>query len=268
MNDFSSRRRQPFLDEAYFKWMLASLDDRIAYWSENIAPTGETEDQRKATTQLYRSSDCYHRFLLMYTGGIDIGLLRLELESVVDAFTDYAKALRLYEDDVRQPPLAFSLIGDYENVMQLLGFCYLMHRRDLLPRIVELFDPAYRGTDTLYEDLLAYEFEGRIDVDSWWHDVPYRPLVFSFYRETKAECVADIKEYLEGWYPGMAAAPGHDSHLEAKKGGKGAYAGYWAIEAAAAAYLLQLDDSSFHNHLLYPKDLANFARTFEAQTRT
>lgn len=263
--DFDSKRRQRFLGEDYFNWLLTSLSDNVTYWSENIAPSGETENERKAATLLYRSSYCYRRFLLMYTGGADIGLLRLELETVVDAFEQYAKAKRLFEEDAEQPPLAFSVIGDYENVMQLIGCCYLLHRRDLLPRIVDMFDPAYRGQDTLYEDLLSYEFKGRVDVDSWFHDVPYRPLVFSFYRETKDECITDINEYLEAWYPGMSNAPWHDGHLEAKKGGKGAYVGYWAIEAAAAAYLLKLDDSAFRDHVLYPKDLADFARNFEAE---
>ncbi|KVP96836.1 hypothetical protein WJ97_13230 [Burkholderia ubonensis] len=263
-DDFDSKRRQRFLGEDYFKWMLKSLNDNIAYWSENVAPTGSTENERKALTELYRVSDCYQRFLLMFTGGVDISRLRDEFESVIEAYERYTHAQRVHEEDARQPPLAFSNIGDYEIVMQLIGFCYLLHRRDLLARIVAMFDPAYRGKDTLYEDLLAYEFEGRIDVDKWYHDVPYRPLVFSLYRDTKEECIADITEYLEAWYPGMAAAPGYDSHLEAKKGGKGAYAGYWAIEAAAVAYLLQLDDSSFRDHLLYPKDLADFARNFEA----
>ncbi|HDR9226755.1 TPA: DUF1911 domain-containing protein [Burkholderia vietnamiensis] len=263
-DDFDSKRRQRFLGEDYFKWLMESLSDDVAYWSENIAPTGETESERKATTALYLSSYSYRRFLLMYTGGVDIEHLRVELESVVDAFEQYTKAKRLYEADAEQPPLAFSVIGDYETVMQLIGCCYLMHRRDLLPRIVGMFDPAYRGQDTLYEDLLSYEFAGRVDVDSWFHDVPYRPLVFSLYRETKDECISDIIEYLEAWYPGMTAAPWHDGHLEAQKNGKGAYVGYWAIEAAAAAYLLKVDDSSFRDHLLYPKDLADFARNYDA----
>jgi len=240
------------------------LNDNIAYWSENVAPTGSTENERKALTELYRVSDCYQRFLLMYTGGVDISLLRNEFEIVIDAYERYTHAERLHENDARQPPLAFSDIGDYETAMQLIGFCYLLHRRDLLPRIVAMFDPAYRGKDTLYEDLLAYELEGRVDVDSWFHDVPYRPLVFSLYREAKQECVDDITQYLEAWYPGMAAAVWHDGHLEAQKGGKGTYVGYWAIEAAAVAYLLELDDSSFRDHLLYPKDLADFARNFDA----
>ncbi|WP_256979543.1 DUF1911 domain-containing protein [Burkholderia sp. AU16741] len=45
------------------------------------------------------------------------------------------------------------------------------------------------------------------------------------------------------------------------------HVGYWAVEAAAVAYLLQLDDSSFREHLLYPKDLADFARSFDASSK-
>ncbi|MCA7888982.1 DUF1911 domain-containing protein [Burkholderia contaminans] len=261
--DFDSKRRQRFLGEDYFKWRLGLLDEGITYWSENTAPTGSTENERKALTQRYLVSDIYRRFLLMYTGGADIEPMRDELESVIKAYERYTKAQRLNRQDASEPPLVFEEIGEYETVMQLIGFCYLLHRRDLLPRIVEMFDPSYRGKDTLYEDLLAYELEGRINVDSWYHDVPYRPLVFSLYRETKKESVDDISEYLDAWYRGMAAAPGHDGHLEAKKNGKGTYVGYWSVEAAAVAYLLQLDDSSFRDHLLYPKDLADFARNFD-----
>ncbi|PAJ93678.1 PoNe immunity protein domain-containing protein [Burkholderia ubonensis] len=268
MSDFDSKRRQRFLGEDYFKWLLTSFTENIASWADRLTPIGDTEDERKALTRGIVASDTYHRFLLMYTGGSDIGLLRDELESVVVAFEQLTMAERVHEADDRQPPLAFSQIDDYETVMQLIGFCYLLHRRDLLPRIVPMFDPAYRGKDTLYEDLLAYELEGRVDVDRWFHDVPYRPLVFSLYRETKQECVDDITQYLEAWYPGMAAAVWHDGHLEAHKGGKGTYVGYWAIEAAAVAYILQLDDSSFRDHLLYPKDLVDFARNFEAATVT
>ncbi|RQT12607.1 PoNe immunity protein domain-containing protein [Burkholderia contaminans] len=265
MSDFDSKRRQRFLGEDYFKWLLASFSENIASWADRLTPIGDTENERKALTRGIVASDSYRRFLLMYTGGEDISLLRNEFESVVSAFEQLTIAERVHQADERQPPLAFSEIGDYETAMQLIGFCYLLHRRDLLPRIAAMFDPAYRGKDTLYEDLLAYELEGRVDVDSWFHDVPYRPLVFSLYREAKQECVDDITQYLGAWYPGMAAAVWHDGHLEAQKGGKGTYVGYWAIEAAAVAYLLELDDSSFRDHPLYPKDLADFARNFEAQ---
>lgn len=263
MSDFDLTRRQRFLGEDYFDWLLASLTDNITRWADRLTPIGDTEDERKALTRGIVASDTYKRFLLNYTGGMEIQLLRSELETVVEAFESHAAAIRVFEADSTQPPLAFSDIGDYESVMQLIGFCYLLHRRDLLPRVIEMFDPAYRGKDTLYEDLLAYEFEGRVDVDSWYHDVPYRPLVFSLYRDTKEESVDDVSEYLDGWYQGMAAAPWHDGHLDAHKNGNGNYVGYWAVEAATVAFLRQLDDSSFRDHLLYPKDLIDFARNFK-----
>ncbi|MGS0622403.1 hypothetical protein ACU8YE_05800 [Ralstonia sp. VS2407] len=34
------------------------------------------------------------------------------------------------------------------------------------------------------------------------------------------------------------------------------------MEAAAATFLLELNDSSYRDHLLYPKDLVDFARRF------
>ena len=62
----------------------------------------------------------------------------------------------------------------------------------------------------------------------------------------------------------MRSASWHDSHLKANEQEGGAYVGYWAIEAAAATFLLGLDDSSYRDHLLYPKDLIDFARSFQA----
>lgn len=261
---FEPKRRQRFLREDYFKWLLGHLDDSITYWSENIAPTGRDKAEREALTLRYLFFDVYKRFLLLYTAGGDIESLRGELETVLEAHERYTTAQRLNLNNLSAPPLVFEEIGEYEQLMQLISFCYLLHRRDLLPRIVEMLDPTYRGQDTLYEDLLAYELEGRINVDSWYHDVPYRPLVFSLYRETKGECVADVAAYLAAWYSGMSEVPGHGSHLEAKKNGSGGYVGYWAVEAAAVAFLLELDDSSFRDHLLYPKDLVDFARSFDS----
>ncbi|VWD20213.1 MULTISPECIES: PoNe immunity protein domain-containing protein [Burkholderia] len=266
---FRSKRRQRFLSEDYFDWLQPHLDDRVAYWSENIAPVGSTENEQKALTARYLVSGHYPRFLLMYTSGMDLTLLRDALEPVIAAYEHCTDAYRAHEENDRQPPLWFDSIEDYETVMQLIGFCYLLHRRDLLPRIAAMFDPACRARDTLYEDLLAYEFEGRFDVDQWYHDVPYRPLVFSFYRDTKAESIDDIAAYLDTWYPAMHDAAWHDGHLDVGAKGKGRkiYFGYWAVEAAAAAYLLALDDSSLRDRLVYPKDLVDFARSRNTDTR-
>jgi hypothetical protein len=43
------------------------------------------------------------------------------------------------------------------------------------------------------------------------------------------------------------------------RGTEGDYFGYWAFEAGAVAYLLDLDDSAI-THMVYPKDLVAWAR--------
>jgi hypothetical protein len=60
----------------------------------------------------------------------------------------------------------------------------------------------------------------------------------------------------------MKSTTWHDSHLNLTARGPGYY-GYWAVEAAAVAYLLELDDSTFRDHLVYPKDLIDFAREMD-----
>ena len=160
-------------------------------------------------------------------------------------------------------PLRFSVIGDYEWAMQLIGLCYLLHRRDLLQRIADLLDGAFAAKDTLYEDLLAYELYDRFDVDEWYHDKPYRDLINSLYRETPEESIVDLQKYLRDWYGSMEHAPWHDGHLRMPGNGGGGYTGYWAIEAAAVAYLLELDDSSFRENIVYPEDLVDYARELD-----
>ena len=62
----------------------------------------------------------------------------------------------------------------------------------------------------------------------------------------------------------MEKASWHNSHFDMREEG-GAYFGYWAIEAAAAVYLLELDDRSFRDHIVYPKDLVDYARKLDDQ---
>ena len=146
----------------------------------------------------------------------------------------------------------------------MIGLCFLLHRRDLLPRIAALFDPVSANTDTLYEDMLAFDLSGRFELDRWYHDAPYRDLINTMYRDTDEESLADFERYLKNWYKSLAKAPWHDSHLNIEDDSCAGYFGYWAIEAAALAYLLEFDDSTFRDHLVYPKDLVDFARAMDA----
>ncbi|KVM75108.1 hypothetical protein WJ60_32720 [Burkholderia ubonensis] len=259
-NDFDKRRRQRFLDQRYFDWYAQFLKDTNEHWRFSL-PANGSEAEQKATAAWLRALGQFQLLLLGFTAGAAIEPMRSDLEEVIVSFEEYTKLNRIVEANPDYPPFVFSDIYLYELTLQLVGLCHLLHCVDLLPRIAAMEDPFYSGQDTLYEDLLAYELEGRYDVDKWFHDKPYRDLINGFYRDTDEESIADLTHYLDNWYPAMAKAPWHGSHLKQADDG-GTYYGYWAIEAAAAAFLLELDDSSFRDHLLYPKDLVDFARSY------
>ncbi|MBE3026923.1 PoNe immunity protein domain-containing protein [Janthinobacterium sp. GW458P] len=262
---FHEKRRQQFLNELAY-------NNEIKYFNEKglprilqalSEPSNDANDRSRISSVL--ADDIFSNFLLSYTAGESLDILRNDLTKVVDAFERNAKYEQEYANDPLFPPLRFAEIDDYERAMQLIGLCYLLHRRDLLPRLAAMLDGAFAGKDTLYEDLFAYELKDRYEVDEWYHDAPYRDIINSFYRDTPEESIQDIEAYLKVWYKSMKKAPWHDSHLSMSAEGCGAYFGYWAIEAAAAAYLLELDDRSFREHIVYPKDLVDYARKLDKQ---
>ena len=67
-----------------------------------------------------------------------------------------------------------------------------------------------------------------------------------------------LKKYCSQWYPAFKQAPWHDTHLQGEEGN---YVGYWAFEAGAIAFLYGIDDSKI-DHMVYPKDLVEYARNY------
>jgi hypothetical protein len=184
--------------------------------------------------------------------------VRSDIASVVVAYERYQQALGVYEGEPKMPPLGLDQLGDYERCMQLIGLCYLLHRRDLLPRIAALIDPGYRGEDTLYEDLMSFVQAGRVELDEWYHADPYTPLIQAMYEQDKAEAAQLLKQYVDNWYPAFKYVPWHDGHKRID-GTDGDYFGYWAFEAGAVALLCDIDDSAI-THMVYPRDLVAWAR--------
>jgi hypothetical protein len=185
---FHEQRRQQFLTANFYAAAISNLDDVAPDLRANLeGPNGDLDDKRGWA--FFLSDDAYQRFSLRYTAGEPIEQLRSELTGVIEAYERYQRpsaSTNKSQDCTRSPSAE---IYHYERCMQLIGLCYLLHRRDLLPRIAALQDPAYAGHDTLYEDLLSYEMEGRFDVDEWLHDEPYDSLVTRCTRRpTKRAC--------------------------------------------------------------------------------
>ena len=69
-----------------------------------------------------------------------------------------------------------------------------------------------------------------------------------------AECIAT---YLQSWYDvKMEGFSFKGNHLVENSG----YAGYWCVEAAGMVVALGIDDRTFADHPLYPRDLVAFFR--------
>lgn len=206
MDDFPSRRRQRFISEQYFNWLSAFQVKSIEKWTHTL-PVNGTVAVKRATAAWLRATDQFELMMLKYTAGEPIAKMRHELEAVVYAYEEYASRQRGARNDQQWPALLLTELPDYERAIQLIGLCHLLRRRDLLPRIAVLEDAIYRGQDTLYEDLLAYGMEGRVDVDQWYHE-SYRDCINSIYVDGDDESVDYLNAYLENWYAAMESVGG------------------------------------------------------------
>ncbi|PHV32465.1 DUF1911 domain-containing protein [Janthinobacterium rivuli] len=261
---FHEKRRQQFLNDRYYELEIQySIDESFPRFLRALHASDSNAEDRSRISEAI-ADQLFKIFLLNYTAGESLDILRNDLPKVVGAYEQHAKYIQEYANDPIFPPFRFAEVDNYERAMQLISLCYLLHRRDLLPRLAAMLDGAFAGKDTLYEDLFSYELKDRFEVDEWYHDKPYRDIINSFYRDTPEESISDVQKYLKAWYTSMKKAFWHDSHLNMREDG-GAYFGYWAIEAAAAVYLLELDDRSFRDHIVYPKDLLDYARKLDKQ---
>ena len=261
-----SKKRQRFLDEAYLKPYLRFYSEEV----QNLIASYDAPEQTSENRIRLMGIVANHRYQLWcarFTGGEDIAVLRNDFESVV---ADFVSAAR-YEREVAQEPdlplFDFSYRDDYAQVLGLISLCILLHQETLLPSVYGLFaGGAPDGTDALVEDLLGKYISGRPVLSDGYHNIPYGYLLDATAQTPEQEKQDDIEEYLKAWYPGMSSTGWYDSHKRQNAEGGGGYFGYWAFEAAAIAYLYDIDDTPFRNHLVYPKDLADFARSMPRQT--
>jgi hypothetical protein len=256
-------RRQQFLSQAYFGSKNQGWQETIRRWSNEL-PFGDSIEEQKSLAAADVADYSFKLLVLFYTAGLPIEQLRDQLDIVIAAYEKYAIALREYEQSSTYPVLGLQYIDEFEQIVQLIGLAYLLHRRDLIPRIHSFIaGSAYDGVDAMYEELISHALPDRPYLENWYHQKPYIHLLNATDLESAAEKSGQLKEYCLAWYPAMTEAPWHNSHLNMTET-DGAYFGYWAFEAGAIAYLYNIDDSEI-DHMVYPKDLVAFAREFEAE---
>lgn len=191
---FHSRRRQQFITESYGAAALLDIEDTKAELGVLLNDSGADANQRRGWA-FYLAQACYQDISIRYTAGASIDDLRSRLSDAVTAYERYQKALGEYEQIPDAAPLGLGRLEDYQRCMQLIGLCYLLHRRDLLPRIAALEDPAYAAEDVLYEELLDYEIPGRFDVDMLKFVDVYDPLIQAMFAESPAQATDAVARY-------------------------------------------------------------------------
>lgn len=262
---FYEVRRQQFLSEAYYEKVepyWAGMEAReMTRTYEDAESSGE--EQRWCGIAQTR----WHLMCLYYTAGEPIEQMAEALEGVVEARERQSKAAGEAWEGPDFPTVIGGPEESYLKPLQFIGLAYLLHRRDLLPRIAQLMegsDGADRGIDSTYEKLLSFNDPTRTQPGVYINE-DYLDFQNAWYeKNTKEEALADLTAYLKDWYsPIHEDQSWHNSHTEEDSFG---YCGYWAFEAAALVYLLDLDDTSLHKFLYYPKDLVEYARSKPADS--
>ena len=270
---FNMRRRQQFLSETHYQKSIHIYND-ILHSTDGLesglrAP--EAEPGHHLDLAQCIASDNFNLFLLRYTAGEELTELRGALDNILSNYERCRKYQAQYEADPSEPAFSFTSLDSYSALMQLMGLCFLLHRRDLLPHLAVLqdgVDEENGGTDTLYEEFMAHATgpNTRFVSDYLCCSLPYKSLFHALTETTPDARLAELHRYLKRWYKDLAGCAWHDSHKPNEIGDQGGYFGYWSFEAGAAVILLGIeDDSSLHKYLYYPKDLVAWCRDHAAQ---
>ena len=257
---FIERRRQPFITEAYYlKRYADETQIGLPYWQQKLsAPNKSAEGIQDCYNGI--AVDLTNLLHLRYTAGEPIAQLRSELDEVVAAWEDYAKASGVISAEGLQGSIfGFYYRVDYNKAVQLAGLAVLLRREDLLPRIDAMVF-SFKGTDAIYEELVSPFLPDRPFAETLYHTTPYTDALNAIDSKTKKERSEHMGQAVEDWYAANEGVPFHDSHKNVSESGEGGYVGYWCFELAALCFIKDIDDSSFRDHITYPKDLVDYAR--------
>ncbi|MEV4782155.1 PoNe immunity protein domain-containing protein [Burkholderia sp. LMU1-1-1.1] len=260
MSNISMRHRQIYLCDLSYKNTLSHINTQN---SLNIEALEEDLTKRgRKTTLLLIADNLWTIFKLKYTAGETLTLLANSLDEIVSAFEAYVAAANDMPDDQYYPPFLMSeTIDTYVDYLNLLCAAVLLRREDLIPRIHGLNEGTdFDGTDAVLEELLKFYIPDRPQLDDWLWDKPYRKLLDAIDSETPEDMAGEMQLYVKNWYKDMKGVAHFWGKHEKIVPEYTSYLGYWAMCAGAFTYLYDIDDSSYRDEMVYPKDLVDYAR--------
>lgn len=215
--------------------------------------------------------------MLDYTAGMPIDELAPRISDIVEALEAWNDVDQLFQQEaaLEFPEFGsyeyggapdFSTVFDYENTLQLLSIAILLRDLRSVSRIIYMLR-THRGQDGLFEQLIAGYAEDENNLDTCVLGKPFDILLQVFYEDNEKATLNLLHKYLKQWYSAMKDHPRwYNEHLKVNEEGYAGYYGYWSFEAGAAVFLLDIDDSQI-DHLVYPKDLVDYARKLREENR-
>ena len=260
---FHEKRRQHFLTEERFNKFNDYFVEAIPEYNE-----WKLSDDLALRFLSRQQAETYWDYLkIIYTAGNPIEDLIPILEKFLASEEEITKFWQKNKAELNEigyytSPMPWFYTEYYLKTLHLIALCYLLQREDLLPRLLEVILANAEDDlepDTTIEDFLDYHFKNRPDPD--YVQMGKHAILFgeAMRGETKEEQLEELTAYLKDWYHKMVGMSDleYQSHLDPEQNG---YCGYWAFEAAAIAYLDDLDDTELRKSPYYPKDMVDWAR--------
>ncbi|WP_152243739.1 PoNe immunity protein domain-containing protein [Xanthomonas sp. LMG 12462] len=274
--EFRKNRRQKFLDIQYYNLNIKDLSEGLELQAQAIKRLRNQNDfEPVGQGSIFKEN--LNLFKLHYTAGRPINEIRPLYATIIQSFgewhTAYNEYIRILAIESGKDlldngtPLEFEYFYHFQLALDVVSLGVLLGDGDALRKVAK-WTQSYRHTDLLYEFLIDPALPDSSETGEYFHTKPYDPLIDALYLdEEPIEASKKIKEYLDGWYKSFEGAPWHDGHLKGVEGQYMPYYGYWSFEAAAICVINGIDDSSFRDHILYPKDLADWARANDSIAR-
>jgi hypothetical protein len=252
--------REPFLDIASFKSMLAFREARAIPQAEQALSIGDidSEDVGHVVRRLFK-----HRFdatMLAYSGGMSFSEVAARLVAAIDSFDRMLSC-----EEVPLTYVDLSVQDHYVEALWLLSLTKLLGLGDdEVQRVADFYaaDESNDGADELFELLLAKLGRKSFPAEGVIHEDPYQ-LLLDCVQGDPTDRPALMTQFLKRWFKGQKECDWWGSHIP-RKGTTvldTGFFGYWAFEAALVTYLWDIDDSTYRDLPHYPKDLVEHARS-------
>ena len=263
MMSFTEVRRQQFLTENYYLKSREYHEEGIPLYLESDAYEDDEYNCGEASRWQSITLTYWDLLLLGYTSGEAIEELLPLFENIIVGYTKQAEALAVFKGTVK--PSVINGEGGF-IALSMISLAVLLNQKKMLSTIKELINGE--NEDQTGEDEVINKFLKILDPkhpntnNDGVYSYDYSPLCdvidSALDKDDKDHALEVLDNYLLDWYGIHKNTLWYNSHLDLDNGFS--YVGYWAFEVAFLVYMLDLDDTSLHKYLYYPKDIVQWIR--------